>query len=103
MPQLARTAIRKGDFLYFRCPYQAMVMKMLETVSRRMVCMDLPLEKICNGIPFFKRGGESPTLPGKSAILSTCAKPIQSSGEKQTDFGLNELCAMERSGPCVTA
>jgi hypothetical protein len=41
MPQLARIAIHSGDSLYLRCPYQAKVMKMLEMVSKRMVCMGL--------------------------------------------------------------
>src|SRR5688572_7678974 len=39
MPQLARIAIHIGEFLYFRCPYQAKVMKMLEIVRRIAVVM----------------------------------------------------------------
>ena len=38
IPQLARVTIHKGESLYLRCPYQSMVMKILDTVSSRIVC-----------------------------------------------------------------
>ncbi|MCY1383344.1 hypothetical protein D9M69_714640 [compost metagenome] len=34
MPQLARIATNSGDDVYFRCPYQAKVMKTFEASSR---------------------------------------------------------------------
>jgi len=40
IPQLTRITIHKGESLYLRCPYQAMVMKMFDTVSRAIVYMD---------------------------------------------------------------
>jgi hypothetical protein len=36
--QLTRTAVHKGESLYFRCPYQAKVMKMFE-MSRRPIVL----------------------------------------------------------------
>jgi hypothetical protein len=36
MLQLARTTFQSASLRYLRCPYQAKVMKMLETVSRAM-------------------------------------------------------------------
>jgi hypothetical protein len=37
MPQLATITIHSGESLYFKCPYQAKVMKMLEMVRRMTV------------------------------------------------------------------
>jgi len=39
MPQLATTTFQSATLRYFRCPYQAKVMKMLEMVSSRIVCI----------------------------------------------------------------
>ena len=39
MPQLTAIAVVSGALLYFRCPYQAKVMKMLENSSRTMGAM----------------------------------------------------------------
>src|SRR5688572_5843468 len=36
MPQEKMTAIHSGDVAYFRCPYQANVMKTFEPISSRM-------------------------------------------------------------------
>src|SRR5450432_3514314 len=37
MPQLARITFQSASLRYFRCPYHAKVMKIFETVSRRIV------------------------------------------------------------------
>ena len=37
MPQLARITFQSASFRYFKCPYQAKVMKMLEIVNNTMV------------------------------------------------------------------
>jgi hypothetical protein len=39
MPQLAMITFHRASLRYFKCPYQAQVMNMLEIVSSRMVCM----------------------------------------------------------------
>jgi hypothetical protein len=39
MPQLTRITFQRAEVRYFRWPYQAKVMKMLEIVSRIMVLM----------------------------------------------------------------
>src|SRR5580765_921234 len=39
MPQLTRMTLNKGACRYFRCPYQAKVMKIFEMVSRTIVVM----------------------------------------------------------------
>src|SRR5262245_44874751 len=36
IPQLASTTIQSGELLKLRCPYQAKVMKTLETMRRKM-------------------------------------------------------------------
>src|ERR1043166_901506 len=43
-PQLNRIAISKGAFLYLRWPYQAIVMKILETISKAMVFIEPPVK-----------------------------------------------------------
>jgi hypothetical protein len=45
IPQLTPMAIHKGDSLYFKCPYQAIVIKMFEIVSNTIVRMGLLSEK----------------------------------------------------------
>src|SRR5882724_333897 len=37
IPQLTKITFHKASLRYFKCPYQANVMKTLETVNRRMV------------------------------------------------------------------
>ncbi|GAB1379157.1 hypothetical protein MASR1M49_20030 [Pararhodobacter aggregans] len=38
MPQLIRMTVISGALRYFRCPYQAKVMKTFEASSNKMVC-----------------------------------------------------------------
>jgi hypothetical protein len=41
IPQLSTIVTHKDESSYFECPYQAKVMKMLDTVSKTVLCMDL--------------------------------------------------------------
>src|SRR5690606_39846515 len=52
IPQLTRITANSGEDLYFRCPYQAKVMKMLEAVSSR-----IGSRRSKGGIGAIRRGG----------------------------------------------
>src|SRR5947207_2864061 len=62
--QLTSTTFHSGDSLNFRCPYQAMVMKMFDTVSSSAVSIVRPM------ISAPDRGGQ-------------CAQLIREGGDRQ--------------------
>src|SRR6185295_16449680 len=62
IPQLARITIHRGESLYLRCPYQAIVMNILDTVNRKIVCMKLTLHAVFEIYQCVSRLDESEVL-----------------------------------------
>src|ERR1041384_2864983 len=62
IPQLARITIHRGESLYLRCPYQAIVMNILDTVNRKIVCIKLTLHAVFEIYQCVSRSDESEVL-----------------------------------------
>jgi hypothetical protein len=58
IPQLTSVTFHSGTFWYFRCPYQAKVMKTLEISSRKIVSMRILLSHSQVGGRFKRRAAD---------------------------------------------
>ena len=73
-PPADEITIHKGESLYLRCPYQAKVMKVLETVSSRIVCIDsLPLRNQASNYLQPARIRSIPQNKGKDVLNASLA------------------------------
>ena len=86
MPQLSSAATYQGEpWRFFRCPYQAKVMKMLDSTSNRPACTPAGRDcRVCH-MPICPQASKSSTAVSDSsarlvetntlAVISSCATP----------------------------